>query len=79
MKDNFLFVVSDIQWELDPEDKGESLDLPSEVRIVKELLLHPGETEGDVDTDELQDRIADHLSDTYGYLVRGFAIDEVAV
>lgn len=78
--DEPTFLVTDIEWDVDEEeDNGyeddEPLNLPTEYYLPLCELLDDGENIGDVDIEELKDRIADYLSDNYGFCIRGFAVE----
>lgn len=59
--------VTDIEWETD----GEKDDLPSEVTIDAEAE--------NIDLDDVSAGVADWLSDRYGWLVKGFSVEEEPV
>jgi len=58
--------VCEIEWQTD----GEEVDLPENVTIDSDEI-DAFELE---DEEQLNTAIADHLSDTYGYLVEGFVV-----
>lgn len=64
-----------IIWDTDDGDDDEEPDLPAAVEVNAKDLLHPGEDLETISRDELADRIADHLSDTYGYCVSSLTIE----
>lgn len=70
--EKLIYRVTHIDWDTD----GESVDLPSHVDIPISKLLYYGETiRKDADyeeLEELEDRIADYLSNEYGWCVNGF-------
>lgn len=66
------FLVTNIQWDADTED--DDVNLPRSYYIpISELLLNGEELE-DVDTEAVKDRVADYLSDTFGFCVFGMSI-----
>ena len=67
-----LYVVTDIQWDVDEMEDIECL--PSMARISSDDLLRNGE---DAEDKELvAERVSDYLSDHYGFCHKGFAIEE---
>lgn len=76
MFDNLAFSVSKIRWDTDGyKIKG----LPSRAIIPFKDLIYDGEVFGDdVDEEDLMDRIADILSDKYGFCIHdGFLVDTI--
>ena len=69
-RDDLYFHVTNIVWDTD----GENIDLPAEVDITFEELSD-GDYSCDLSPDILRDRIADWLSDAYGFLVKSFNSD----
>ena len=71
MQKNILIRVFDIQWDTTEEDEcvgGPSL--PNDV-----IIDHDFDSlrdDGELDTDSLLDEVSDYLSDTYGFLHKGF-------
>ena len=68
------FYVANIDWDTD-NDYWIKKRLPEKVSIDDFELLYHDEKLSDVDTEELKDRIADFLSNEYGYCVFGFSCD----
>lgn len=71
-------IITDIEWDTDDGYDGEDqeLELPSELEIPVSELLYDDESPDDVDEEEIGDRIADYLSDEYGFCVFGFRMEE---
>lgn len=71
-------IITDIEWDTDDGYDGEDqeLELPSELEIPVSELFYDNETPDDVDEEEIGDRIADYLSDEYGFCVFGFRMEE---
>ena len=70
--DEPTFLVTDIQWDTDGEEID---DLPTEYYIPFSDLMYEDEDLGDVDIDELEDRVADYLSDQFGWCINGLVIN----
>lgn len=67
--DSPYIIVDNIEW----DTEGEYVDnLPDKLYVPYDELLYREESLSDVDVEELKDRIADYLSNEYGYLVFGF-------
>lgn len=73
--DDKVFNVSNIDWDVDDESDLE--DLPNELEIDATDLLYSGEKLRDFDDEELKDRVADYLSDRYGFTINSLSIDVV--
>ena len=75
------FFISDIEWDTDDGYDGESqeLALPHEIEIPVSELLYEDETPDDIDTEEIENRIADYLSDQYGFCVYGFHVNSITM
>ncbi len=73
MQKSILIRVFDIKW--DTTEDGESVDvsLPNDIIIDHNFDVsdYTGDN-GELDTDSLLDEVADYLSDTYGFLHKGF-------
>lgn len=65
---NEFYVVTDIEWDIDEEDREEIEDLP------KKILIPNGVLKG---SDTIDDAISDYLSDHYGYCHKGFKYNRV--
>ena len=69
-----VITVKRIEWDTD----GEDVDLPEVVYIDLDDLLYDGETEEILDDcEEIYDRIADYLSDNYGFCMFNFDVDGI--
>ena len=68
-------IAFNIQWDIDPEDTIEELELPLAVTIPLEISEDPDYTAPDM-YDDLVEHISDWLSDTYGYCHSGFLLEE---
>lgn len=69
-----VITVERIKWDTD----GEEVDLPKVVYIDLDDLLYDGETEETLDDyEEIYERVADYLSDNYGFFMFNFDIDGI--
>lgn len=80
---NDYYLVTDIEWDTDDEDFDESseddiLELPTTMEVPIEALLEEGETEDNVDDDDLEERIGDYLSDQTGFCHYGFSFERMS-
>ena len=77
--DEPTFLVSNIEWDVDDEDQHNDLCLPDDYYIPLTELLNDDEHLDDIpeklSIEELKDRVADYLSDKYGFCIRGFVIN----
>ena len=76
-----IIFVSDIEWDTDDGYDGEDqeLTLPAEIEIPVSELLYEDETQDDIDEEEIEDRVADYLSDQYGFCVYGFHVNSITM
>lgn len=70
--DEPTFFISDIEWDTDDEEVE---DLPKDYYIPLSELLYDNESLDDVNIEELEDRIANYLSDKFGWLINALAIN----
>ncbi len=66
------FLITDIQWDTDGEERE---DLPESCHLPLRDLLDDDEGLGDVSVEELKDRVADYLSDQFGFCIFGLVIE----
>ena len=66
-----VFVCKDIIWDTD----GENVDLPKTVQFTESYLTERNYFENGITDNVALDRIADALSDKYGWCVKGFQMD----
>ncbi len=66
-----MLLVTNIDWDLDNGDTPEMYKLPSEVEIdeLKSFLSD--------DKSVVLDRVADYLSDSFGFCVRAYTVEEI--
>jgi len=76
-----IIFVSDIEWDTDDgyDGKNQELTLPAEIEIPVSELLFEDETQDDIDMEEIEDRVADYLSDQYGFCVYGFHMNSITM
>ena len=72
LTDEPTFLIKDIQWDTDGEDID---DLPDAYYIPFSELMDEDEALGDIDVNDLKDRIADYLSDKFGWCIFGFVVE----
>ena len=68
----YSFLITNIKWDTDNE---EIEGLPDTYYIPFSNLLIDNECLDNVDIQELRDRIADYLTDFYGWCIVGFTAD----
>lgn len=75
MQKSILIRAFDIKWDTteDGDEEDERIDLPRDIIIDHDFDVsdYTGDN-GELDTDSLLDEVADYLSDTYGFLHKGF-------
>lgn len=64
---NLNFLITNIDWETDDEE----IDLPTEVTVSQE----DASIEDINDMNEIEERLNNYLSNTYGYLVNGYSYE----
>ena len=70
--DDPAFLVTNIDWDTDGKEVE---DLPEDYYVLLSELLYNDEELGDVNVEELKDRVADYLSDKFGWCINGLVIN----
>lgn len=70
MQKSILIRVFDIQWDTTEDGERVEVSLPNDI-IIDHDFDSLGD-DGELDMDSLLDEVSDYLSDTYGFLHKGF-------